>query len=82
MLGLLISVTAIVIQEVEEEDRLWQAKARRRQQKKALKEAEATKGKDVHDSTPLPAGDTTKSSATDAEGETRSPIHKAPRGFY
>ncbi|KAL8763130.1 MAG: hypothetical protein Q9184_001023, partial [Pyrenodesmia sp. 2 TL-2023] len=58
-----------VIQEIEQEDRLWQAKARRRQQKEALKEAEGSKGKDVHDSTPPPAKDATDSSTTGDTGQ-------------
>lgn len=79
--GLLILAITIVIQEMEEEDRLWQAKARRRQQKEALRKAEREEEEKVVDSKPPPAGNATKGAPTDVGEGALSPARKAPR-FY
>ncbi|KAI4158906.1 MAG: hypothetical protein L6R39_000465 [Caloplaca ligustica] len=71
-----------VIQEIEQEDRLWQAKARRREQKKAWEGAENEEEKKRSDSTSVPGRDTTKTSTTAIDDATLSSNRKAPRGFY
>ncbi|KAL8902680.1 MAG: hypothetical protein Q9207_004464 [Kuettlingeria erythrocarpa] len=71
-----------LIQEVEEEDRLWQAKKRRRKNKEDLIRVKGSKESDVADTASPPARDPDDSSATDGNGQTLAPIRKAPRGFY
>ncbi|KAL8721078.1 MAG: hypothetical protein Q9225_002150 [Loekoesia sp. 1 TL-2023] len=71
-----------VIQEIEEEDRLWQNKARRRQQKEVSKRAESKEEKNVSDSEALPAGKADQPLSTHDEKATPITIRKVTPNFY
>lgn len=79
---LLISASITVIQEIEEEDRLWQNKARRRQEKEISKRAESREEENVSDSESLPAGKADKPLSTHDEKATPTTIRRVTRAFY
>ncbi|KAL8960712.1 MAG: hypothetical protein Q9193_002628 [Seirophora villosa] len=71
-----------VIEDAEEEDRLWQAKARRREQSKSLKDTEGAKETGGPGSPPLSDEGAAKTSNTDDGREILSPVGMPPRSFY
>ena len=80
--GTLSTLIAIVIEEIAEEDRLWQAKARRRQQKEISKKAKSNEeGKPVENEA-LPASEATSSPSTPDSEVTRTTTRKVPGAFY
>ncbi|KAL8842652.1 MAG: hypothetical protein Q9170_000427 [Blastenia crenularia] len=74
-------VMIAAIQEIEEEDRLWQSKARRREQKNS-RMAESTKGKEAVEKEAVPENKATQPTSEDVgtAGPTRS--RKILDAFY
>ncbi|KAL8766122.1 MAG: hypothetical protein Q9209_007020 [Squamulea sp. 1 TL-2023] len=72
-----------VIKEIEEEDRLWQANARRRQKKREASNQSAS-SKDGKTSNKTSLGDepATKAQTTQPTDSVTSASSKIPRGFY
>lgn len=74
--------TAIVIKELEEEDRLWQANARRRQKKEKSSVSEGQEKREDLDREALPAQQETKHVPSRDGENLPSSTRKVPRGFY
>ncbi|KAL8860221.1 MAG: hypothetical protein Q9178_003192 [Gyalolechia marmorata] len=68
-----------VIKEIEEEDRLWQANARRRQKKQGSNRNENPGEERAPNKTKEPV---TETQNTQTEEPTPSATHKGPRGLY
>ncbi|CAL8575512.1 hypothetical protein XPA_001432 [Xanthoria parietina] len=71
-----------VIKEVEEEDRLWQAKARRRQKKAERNKSEEPEASRASDKTSSPNEPATEDPTTQPEGRTLPATSAASRRFY
>lgn len=71
-----------VIQEIEEEDRLWQSKARRRQQKEMSKTAEPKQEKNESVSEASPASKVTQPLFESNQEASSATTRHVPRAFY
>ncbi|KAI4203663.1 MAG: hypothetical protein LQ350_001664 [Teloschistes chrysophthalmus] len=71
-----------VIKELEEEDRLWQANARRRQKKEKSSSAYDPNEKKEPSSPGSSDGPDAETATTAGKGDTPQVSRKAPRGFY
>ncbi|KAI4290675.1 MAG: hypothetical protein L6R35_000048 [Caloplaca aegaea] len=71
-----------VIQEVEEEDRLWQAKTQRQEQKRTSKDTEGSKERGGPGGAPLSTKGTAEAPNTDDERGTFSTVGTPPPEFY
>lgn len=79
---MLIWGAVVVIQEVEEEDRLWQAKTQRQEQKRTSKDTERSKDRGGPVGAPLSTKGTAEAPNTDDERGTFSTVGTPPREFY
>ena len=75
-------ISWLVIKEVEEEDRLWQAKARRRQKKAERNKSEEPEASRASDKTSSPNEPATEDPTTQPEGRTLPATSAASRRFY
>ena len=75
-------ISWLVIKEVEEEDRLWQAKARRRQKKAERNKREEPEASRASDKTSSPDEPATEDPTTQPEGRTLPATSAASRRFY
>ena len=66
-----------VLRNIEEEDRLWQAKDRKREEKRLQKEQEAEADGSEKDTEKRAAGDTDP-----GKSKSTSPVAKKPSDFY
>lgn len=71
-----------MIQEVEEEDRLWQAKTQRQEQKRTSKDTEGSKERGGPGGAPLSTKGTAEAPNTDDERGTFSTVGTPPPEFY
>ncbi|KAL8733852.1 MAG: hypothetical protein Q9166_001840 [cf. Caloplaca sp. 2 TL-2023] len=71
-----------VIEEIEEEDRLWQANARRRQKKEKLNQAKSHEEGQAAEKTSLASDSPTEISRSQNAEDTPPATWKGPRGFY
>ncbi|KAL8781558.1 MAG: hypothetical protein Q9194_000320 [Teloschistes cf. exilis] len=71
-----------VIKELEEEDRLWQANARRRQKKEKSSSAQDPNDKKEPSSPESSDGPDAETVTTAGKGDMSQLSRKAPRGFY
>lgn len=71
-----------VIQEIEEEDRLWQSKARQRQQKQMSKTPDPKQEKNDSASGVSPGSKVTQPLSGHTQETTTATTRKVPRAFY